>query len=112
MKVKSDVRHTFLDRTKELVKQSQLEEGNISYKLYQDTDNPNAFVMIEEWKDQHSVDYHSRHLISRNLVKSQKSFCKNHRMLLNILQPRNSVSGVLIYFKIFLRLKITSLLRF
>lgn len=58
MKVKSDVRHTFLDRTKELVKQSQLEEGNISYKLYQDTDNPNAFVMIEEWKDQHSVDYH------------------------------------------------------
>ncbi|MDQ0299277.1 quinol monooxygenase YgiN [Salibacterium salarium] len=58
MKVKTDVHHTFLERTKELVKQSQLEEGNISYKLYQDTDHPNTFVMIEEWKDQHAVDHH------------------------------------------------------
>ncbi|RSL33319.1 antibiotic biosynthesis monooxygenase [Salibacterium salarium] len=58
IKVKPDCRLDFLERTKELVKQSQAEEGNISYKLYEDTEDSNTFVMVEEWKDEDAVAYH------------------------------------------------------
>jgi quinol monooxygenase YgiN len=56
--VKPTYREQFLKQVKGLVKDSQAEEGNISYQLYEDTEQPNKFVMLEEWKDQAAIEFH------------------------------------------------------
>ncbi|WP_259457892.1 putative quinol monooxygenase [Salipaludibacillus neizhouensis] len=56
--VKKEARSDFLRLTEDLVKNSQAEEGNISYKLYEDTEKSNVFVMVEEWKDEDAVEFH------------------------------------------------------
>ncbi|WP_018923103.1 putative quinol monooxygenase [Salsuginibacillus kocurii] len=58
MKVKSENREEFLERVQSLIKESQAEEGNISYDLYEDVSEPNKFVMLEEWRDEDAVEYH------------------------------------------------------
>lgn len=56
--VKEEFRESFLNDVVNLVDQSQAEEGNISYQLYEDTTKPNQFVMVEEWKDADAVTFH------------------------------------------------------
>ncbi|WP_246941569.1 putative quinol monooxygenase [Bacillus pinisoli] len=56
--VKEASRNEFLRDVVSLVENSQAEEGNISYQLYEDTTKPNKFVMLEEWKDAEAVTFH------------------------------------------------------
>ncbi|WP_078546164.1 putative quinol monooxygenase [Litchfieldia alkalitelluris] len=58
IKIKPEYREEFLEKVRDLVKNSQAEEGNISYKLYEETTEQNAFVMLEEWKDKAAIEYH------------------------------------------------------
>jgi len=58
IKVKPEFRTEYLDKVKELIKSSQEEEGNISYRLYEDTIHQNTFIMLEEWKDRAAIDFH------------------------------------------------------
>ncbi|RSK27669.1 antibiotic biosynthesis monooxygenase [Bacillus sp. HMF5848] len=60
IKVKSSERETFLDLTKSLISGSQAEPGNISYQLFQDTNDINTFIMVEEWKDLDAIHYHNQ----------------------------------------------------
>jgi quinol monooxygenase YgiN len=39
---------------------SRAEAGNISYRLYQDTEDENAFVVVEEWADDAALQEHFR----------------------------------------------------
>jgi quinol monooxygenase YgiN len=39
---------------------SRQEPGCISYRLYEDTEQPNAFVFIEEWADDEALQDHFR----------------------------------------------------
>jgi quinol monooxygenase YgiN len=56
--VKAEHRVGFLKEVVNLVEQSQAEEDNISYQLYEDTSQPNKFVMLEEWKDEDAITFH------------------------------------------------------
>lgn len=58
--VKPEQREAFLTATRPLVAGSQAEEGNISYNLLENSQKPNRFMMIEEWKDQPAVDFHNQ----------------------------------------------------
>ncbi|MDM5299936.1 putative quinol monooxygenase [Bacillus pumilus] len=49
----------FLEEINELIKASQAEEGNISYKLLKDTEKENAYLMVEVWKDEAAVQRHN-----------------------------------------------------
>jgi quinol monooxygenase YgiN len=51
-------RKEFLEQAVQVTIQSQAEEGNISYRLYEETDQPNKFVILEEWKDQTAIEHH------------------------------------------------------
>ncbi len=42
----------------ELIDRTREEDGNISYTLYADRDHPGEHVLIEEWRDQASLDDH------------------------------------------------------
>jgi quinol monooxygenase YgiN len=60
IKVKPEFREQFLDKVKDLVKHSQAEEGNISYQLFENTAEQNAFVMVEEWNDEDAIKFHNQ----------------------------------------------------
>lgn len=42
----------------ELVTQSRLEAGCVSYELYQHADSPHVFQTVEQWRDKASADAH------------------------------------------------------
>lgn len=58
--VKPNCRKVFLEQVQNLITSSQEEEGNYVYELYEDTKQANAFVMLEKWKDQASVEKHNQ----------------------------------------------------
>ncbi|AZB43154.1 antibiotic biosynthesis monooxygenase [Bacillus sp. FJAT-42376] len=60
MNVKREYRDTFLEKVKELIERSNEEEGNYSYRLYEEVDQSNQFVMLEQWRDQHAIDLHNQ----------------------------------------------------
>lgn len=43
----------------ELVSASQKEEGCIHYNLYQDNDDENVLLIIEEWESQEALEKHN-----------------------------------------------------
>jgi quinol monooxygenase YgiN len=53
-----EYRDQFLTQADLVMTGSKAEEGNISYHLYGDAKDPNAFVMLEEWADLSAIDYH------------------------------------------------------
>jgi len=44
----------------ELVQKTRLEEGNISYALYESLDDPNVATMLEEWESKEALDAHMK----------------------------------------------------
>ena len=48
----------FLHFTTMLIEKSRAEEGNISYTLYQNPNEPVKFLFFEEWKSQEAIDIH------------------------------------------------------
>ncbi|MBR3245806.1 MAG: antibiotic biosynthesis monooxygenase [Parasporobacterium sp.] len=57
--VKEGMEEQYKEAARELVKCSSAEEGNITYTLNQDINNPRSFAMIEIWKDQEAIDKHN-----------------------------------------------------
>lgn len=49
----------------ELIVLSRKDEGNISYELYEDIENPSILTFIEEWQDKKVLDQHmsSKHFV-------------------------------------------------
>jgi quinol monooxygenase YgiN len=58
IKVDPNQREEFLKHAKEVMKGSKAEEGCNTYHLYEDTIEPNTFVMVEEWKDSAALEFH------------------------------------------------------
>lgn len=60
IKVIPEKREIFLDQVQDLLTQSKVEEGNISYHLFEDTADRYAFVMVEEWVDADALEFHNQ----------------------------------------------------
>ena len=56
--VKPDKIQEFMDLCKNLVEESLKEEGCIEYGVYQELENSEILTMLEEWKDESSLDEH------------------------------------------------------
>jgi quinol monooxygenase YgiN len=56
--VKEENINTFKEYAQTLIKETKKEEGCISYKLYEDINNPKVVTFVEEWKDQEAIDAH------------------------------------------------------
>jgi quinol monooxygenase YgiN len=37
---------------------SKAEEGNITYHYYEDSEEPNSFIFVKNWKDQTAINLH------------------------------------------------------
>lgn len=60
----------FISKAEPLIQATRVEEGNISYNLYQNPVNPVAFIFYEEYKDQHAIDIHAASAHFRMFGKS------------------------------------------
>ncbi|MDR2848431.1 MAG: antibiotic biosynthesis monooxygenase [Bacteroidales bacterium] len=56
--IKADKVAEFIADTKSLLELSRAEEGNVSYSLFQDPEDPTKFLFFEEWKNQAAVEVH------------------------------------------------------
>ncbi|MEN8700464.1 putative quinol monooxygenase [Bacillus infantis] len=65
-------RDVFLEKTKEVIKGSQAEEGNISYDLFESAGKENSFVMLEKWKDKEAVRLHGETAHFQNYMQEMK----------------------------------------
>lgn len=57
--VKEGMEEQYKAMAEELVRGSAAEEGNITYTLNQDIQNPRSFAMIEIWKDKEAIALHN-----------------------------------------------------
>jgi len=55
---KADRLEQLLELSREMVEETNKEQGCISYELFQDVKDPNVLVIIEEWESQEALDRH------------------------------------------------------
>ncbi|WP_437272366.1 putative quinol monooxygenase [Staphylococcus succinus] len=59
MKVDPSKREDYLELVKPLVEGASKEEGSLFYKQFEQTDEPNTFAFIEQYKDEEAVEAHN-----------------------------------------------------
>lgn len=53
-------RSEFLETMRGIVEPVRVERGCLSYRLYEDIEDRNMFILMEEWKTQQDVENHIR----------------------------------------------------
>ena len=52
----ADQREQFIKLINDAIPKVRMESGNISYSLYEEINNPNSFLIFEEWKSRKSLN--------------------------------------------------------
>src|SRR5512143_1439503 len=68
MIVRPERRSDLLDTMRGILEPSRVERGCLSYRLYQEVQDENAFVLVEEWKTQKDLESHIRTDNQRQLL--------------------------------------------
>lgn len=74
MKIDPKQRGAFLEMSQQVISHSKAEEENISYHLYEDTDQDNRFVFLEVWKSEDSIQKHEATTHFKMFVKELPRF--------------------------------------
>ncbi len=53
-----DRRNDLLETMRGMLEPTRVERGCLSYRLYEDVENRNAFVLLEEWATQEDLERH------------------------------------------------------
>lgn len=67
-KVNPQYRNEFLELAENVTNSSQAEDGNISYKYYEDPVRANHFLFLEKWKDGNAIQEHEETSHFKNFV--------------------------------------------
>jgi quinol monooxygenase YgiN len=68
MIVQPERRSDLLETMRGMLEPSRVERGCLSYRLYEDVENRNAFVLLEEWATQKDLESHIRTDNQRRLL--------------------------------------------
>jgi len=68
MVVQAERRSDLLETMRGILEPSRVERGCLSYRLYEDVENRNAFVLLEEWATQNDLEGHIRTDNQRRLL--------------------------------------------
>ena len=60
MIVRAEKRKDFLETIRGMLEPARVERGCLSYRLYEDIEDRNTFVLVEEWKTQKDLENHIR----------------------------------------------------
>jgi quinol monooxygenase YgiN len=58
MIVRPEKRRDLLETIRGMLEPARVERGCLSYRLYEDVENRNAFVLLEEWATQEDLERH------------------------------------------------------
>jgi len=61
-------RRDLLETMRGMFEPTRVERGCLSYRLYEDVENSNAFVLLEEWETQQDLESHIRTDNQRRLL--------------------------------------------
>ncbi|MCA9764792.1 MAG: antibiotic biosynthesis monooxygenase [Carnobacterium sp.] len=79
--IKENKRDEFLASIKPLIAATLLEEGCISYDFYESFEEPNRFVMIENWKNQAAIHAHNENPLLLDLFNNIPSYSSKQPIL-------------------------------
>jgi len=68
MIVQPERRSDLLETMRGMLEPARVERGCMSYRLYEDVENRNAFVLLEEWATQEDLERHIRTDNQRRLI--------------------------------------------
>jgi quinol monooxygenase YgiN len=68
MIVQPEKRRDLLETIRGMLEPARVERGCLSYRLYEDIENRNAFVLLEEWATQEDLERHIRTDNQRGLL--------------------------------------------
>jgi quinol monooxygenase YgiN len=68
MIVRPERRSDLLETMRGMLEPARVERGCLSYRLYEDVEDRNAFVLVEEWKTQEDLESHIRTDNQRRLL--------------------------------------------
>ena len=68
MIVRSERRSDLLEAMRGLLEPARVERGCLSYRLYEDVEDGNTFILVEEWETQHDLESHIRTKNQRRLL--------------------------------------------
>jgi quinol monooxygenase YgiN len=68
MTVRSERRSDLLEAMRGLLEPARVERGCLSYRLYEDVEDGNTFILVEEWETQHDLESHIRTKNQRRLL--------------------------------------------
>ena len=60
MNVHPDKRNDLLKTMRGMLEPARVERGCLSYRLYEDVEDRNIFILVEEWKTQDDLERHIR----------------------------------------------------
>jgi len=60
MVVRPERRSDLLETMRGMLEPARVERGCLSYRLYEDVEDGNTFVLVEEWKTQRDLESHLR----------------------------------------------------
>ncbi|KPG70196.1 putative quinol monooxygenase [Enterococcus sp. RIT-PI-f] len=72
--IKEDQRAAFMAAVEPLLASARAEAGCHGYHLYESTEEPNRFVMVEKWADQAAIDAHNQTAELQHLFKKMPEF--------------------------------------
>jgi quinol monooxygenase YgiN len=68
MIVRPERRSDLLETMRGMLEPARVERGCLSYRLYEDVEDRNTFVLVEEWKTQEDLERHIRTDNQRRLL--------------------------------------------
>jgi quinol monooxygenase YgiN len=68
MIIQPEMRRDFLETMRGMIEPVQVERGCLSYRLYEDVEDINTFVLVEEWATQKDLESHIRTDNQRQLL--------------------------------------------
>ncbi|MFD2168468.1 putative quinol monooxygenase [Tumebacillus lipolyticus] len=73
-------REQFLQLARHITSGSQAEEGNISYRLYEDAERSDAFVIVEKWKDHQAIAHHNQTDHFKSFIRDVKGLLEEEQV--------------------------------
>lgn len=85
MNVRPEKRSDLLETMRGMLEPARVERGCLSYRLYEDVEDINTFVLVEEWKTQNDLESHIRTDNHRRLMALMDLLSRQPELRFNIV---------------------------
>ena len=94
IKVPRDQRSNFLDAARRVVGPTTVQPGCISCRFYQELDNPDSLILIQEWGNRDSLNHHMRSDEYRTILSLIESAEKAPKFKLNTIAKTEGLEAI------------------